>query len=81
MVSSPRGSDGGLLRNAGGHLVLRLHLCRTVLAEAALPRPVRDGPAEQDLRHHRNSGRGRVAEERRRSEVQLSNFENFETKL
>ena len=81
MVPSSWGSDGGLLRNTSWHLVLRLHLRRAVHAKAALPRPVRDGPAKQDLRHHRNPKRGRVAEERRRPQVQLPDFEDFKSKF
>jgi len=49
VVPEPGGAVGHELRHTRGPLVLRLHIRRTLHAEAALSRPVRGGPAGQDL--------------------------------
>ncbi len=74
MVSKSGSVDGLVLRNSRRHLVVRLHLRRTLPPEASLPRPIWNGSAEQDLRHHRHAQRGGLAGEGRRDAEQLSSL-------
>ena len=61
VVPEPGGAARHQLRHPPRHLVLRLHLCRAVHAQAPLPRPVRGRPARQDLLRPRHAAGERVA--------------------
>ena len=62
LVQEPGDSPRYNIRHPSGHLELRLYPGGALPQEAALPRPVRDRPAGQDIRHPRDPLRGRVAQ-------------------